>query len=191
MVVGKNIHVNVNKEYLPNSLIFFPSAKIRDQLLKDNPILADIQFKKHYPHTLLIIPTLRTPVAFLRIGSRDVLVDKSGIVLADADASSKELPHIIIPLSAVRIGETITDSRFVAALAFLAGTRDMVPIQTIIIENDSSLRARSSTMDILFPQDGSMSAILATLQTVLAGFRIKGTLPTIIDLRFNKPIVKF
>jgi hypothetical protein len=79
----------------------------------------------------------------------------------------------------------------VTALAFLNGTRDFLPIQTITIEDDSSLRAKSNTMDILFPQDGSMPAILATLQTLLSGFRIKGTLPTLIDLRFNKPMVKF
>jgi hypothetical protein len=191
VVVGNNIHVQVNQARLPKTLVMFPAAAIRGQLLKDNPILADIQFQKKYPHTLVIIPTLRTPVARLSIGTRDVLIDQSGIVLSDVDGSLPQLLHMSIPIPAVRIGETLTDARVVTALAFLNGTRDFLPIQTITIEDDSSLRAKSNTMDILFPQDGSMPAILATLQTLLSGFRIKGTLPTLIDLRFNKPMVKF
>jgi hypothetical protein len=112
-------------------------------------------------------------------------------VLEDSDTSIPDLPHLVIPLTAVRIGETINDPRVAAAIAFVKGTRDFLPVQTITIEDESSLRAKSNTMDILFPQDGSSATILATLQTLLAGFRIKGTLPTFIDLRFNKPIVKF
>lgn len=191
IVVGHNIQVKVDEARLPKTLLLFPSATLREQLLKDNPILADIQFQKKYPHTLVIVPTLRTAVVRLSLVSREVLVDESGIVLADADFTSAPLPRLVIPLTAVHIGEIIGDQRVVAGIVFVAGTRDILPIHTITAEDDSSLRAKSDKLDILFPQDRSMPATLATLQTLLSGFRIKGTLPTFIDLRFNKPIVKF
>jgi len=191
VVIGNNIQVQVDAARLPKTLLLFPSATLREQLLKDNPILADIQFQKKYPHTLVIVPTLRTAVVRLTLTTREVLVDESGIVLSDADTASPPLPRLIVPIPVARIGEVIEDQRVTAGISFIVGLRDILPIQSISVEDERSLRAKSGTLDIVFPQEGSTSAILATLQTLLTGFRIKGTLPTFIDLRFNKPIIKF
>lgn len=191
IVVGNNIQVKVDEAKLPKTLVFFPSAALREQLLKENPILADIQFQKKYPHTLMIVPMPRTAVVRLSLVSREVLVDESGIVLADADVTSAPLPRLVIPIAAVHIGEKIADPRVTAGISFITGIRDTLKIHTISVEDERSLRAESDKLDILFPQDGPIPVTLATLQTIFAGFRIKGTLPTFIDLRFNKPIVKF
>jgi hypothetical protein len=91
----------------------------------------------------------------------------------------------------VRIGEKITDPRVSAGISFITGMRDILSVSSISVEDERSLRAKCDKLDILFPQDGPIAPILATLQTLLSGFRIKGTLPTFIDLRFNKPIIKF
>jgi hypothetical protein len=191
VVVGNNIQVAVNEARLPKSLVLFPTEKFRAELLADNPTLADIQFQKKYPHTLVIVPTLRTALVRLQLTAREVLLDGSGVVLSDADASAPLLPLLVVPLTTVRIGETIRNPRVIAGISFITGIQQIVHIQTIIIEDELSLRAKSDTLDIIFPQDKPMSGTLATLQTLLSGFRIKGILPTFIDLRFNKPIIKF
>ncbi|MCX6792243.1 MAG: hypothetical protein NT149_04370 [Candidatus Gottesmanbacteria bacterium] len=191
VVVGNNIQVQVDGSRLPKTLLLFPAGKLRAQLLATNPILADIQFQKKYPHTLVIVPTLRSAVARLALVSREVLVDEGAIVLTDTDAASANLPRIVVPITVVRIGEKISDPRVTAGIAFITGMRDILPICSVSVEDEQSLRAKSDKLDILFPQRGSTAAILATLQTLLSGFRIKGTLPTFIDLRFNKPIIKF
>jgi hypothetical protein len=191
VVVGHNIQVEIHETRLPKTLLLFPADTIRRELLNDNPILADVRFQKKYPHTLVIVPTLRTAVARLSLTGREVLVDESGTVLSDADASSAPLPRLVVPMAAVRIGEIIGDPRVTAGISFITGIRDTLQIRSISVEDERSLRAKSDKLDILFPQDGSIPVTLATLQTLLAGFRIKGTLPTFIDLRFNKPIIKF
>jgi hypothetical protein len=191
IVVGNNIQVKVDEARLPKTLLLFPSAALREQLLKDNPTLSDLQFQKKYPHTLVIVPALRTAVVRLSLTGREVLVDESATVLGDADATSAPLPRLVIPLTAVHIGEKIADPRVTAGISFITGIRDTLQIRSISVEDERSLRAKSDKLDILFPQDGSTPSTLATLQTLLAGFRIKGTLPTFIDLRFSKPIVKF
>ena len=191
IVVGENIQVQVDESKLPRTLLLFPSGTIRAQLLADNPILTDIQFQKKYPHTLVIVPTLRSAVGRLVVLSREVLIDGSGIVLAEGDASSQNLPRLVIPVTGIRIGEKITDQRVAAALAFISGMRDIAPVTAVSVEDEASLRAKSDKLDILFPQAEETQALLATLQTLLSGFRIKGSLPTFIDLRFDKPIIKF
>jgi hypothetical protein len=191
VVVGNNIQVQVDETRMPKTLLLFPAERLRAQLLAANPILADIQFQKKYPHTLIIVPTLRSAVARLTAVSREVLVDANGIVLSDADSSSSNLPRLIVAIPVVRIGEIISDHRVTASIAFITGMQDILPIHSVSVEDDGSLRAKGDKLDILFPQDGATPTLLATLQTLLSGFRIKGTLPTFIDLRFNKPIIKF
>ncbi len=190
-VVGGAIDVQVDQKRLPRTLLFFPSDTLRTQLLRDNPILADIKFKKKLPHTLVIVPTLRSAFAGIVSGGREVTVDGQGIVLADVDPSTPVIPRLIIPVEGIRVGLTIRDPRVIQSLAFLQGTTDMFVIDEIILENGSSLRAKSQKLDILFTQDRDIKEIITTLQTLIVGFRIKGTLPTYIDLRFDKPIVRF
>lgn len=191
VVVGQNIQVRIDETKLPKTLLLFPSEDIRREILKDNPILEDIRFQKKYPHTLIVVPTLRGAAVRLVLPSREVLVDESGIVLADADPSSPVLPRLILDIPVVRIGETIRDLRVSSSLSFVGAVRDTVDIRMITQEDSASLRAKGDKLDILFPQEVDISARVATLQTLLAGFRIKGTLPTFIDLRFDKPVVKF
>ncbi len=191
VVIGENIQVQVDESKLPRTLFLFPSGTIRAQLLAANPILADIQFQKKYPHTLVIVPTLRAASVRLIAASREVSLDAGGIVLSDADASSQSLPRLVVPITTLRIGEKITDRRVAAAIAFIIGMRAIMPVRVVSVEDETSLRAKSDKLDILFPQEEPTSALLATLQTLLSGFRIKGTLPTFIDLRFDKPIIKF
>lgn len=190
-VVGGNIKVSVNEERLPRSLIFFPSDKLRKEILHDNPILADLRFEKSYPHTLVIIPTLRPAAALLITPSRQVLVDSRGIVLADADRRISGLPEIFVSITSLRIGQSVNDGRVTQSLTFLGGLPVSVVIETITITDDGVIRARTGKLDILFTQDSNITSVIATLQTLLAGFRIKGTLPTIIDLRFDKPVITF
>lgn len=190
-VMGGNIQVSVDEHKLPRTLLFFPSDKLRAEILINNPILADIRFEKWYPHTLAIIPTLRPALAELVTPTRKVFVDAQGIVLADADSSPGGLPRIIASISGLRIGQRVSDNRVWSSLAFVSGMQSTLQTETATISDDGAIRAHSGNLDILFTQDDDISHIITTLQTLLTGFRIKGTLPSVIDLRFDKPVITF
>jgi hypothetical protein len=190
-VVGDTIQVSVDEKKLPRTLLFFPADKIRAEILHDNPILADLRFEKQYPNTLVIVPTLRAKAALIITPTRRVFVDERGIVLTDADTSPLGLPQIAVNLSGLGIGKTIDDTRVRASLAFLSGIQATVPMETVTISDDGVITAHTGNLDILFTQHGDIPTILTTLQTLLTGFRIKGTLPSVIDLRFDKPVVTF
>lgn len=188
-VLGSNIQVIVDSKRLPNSLLFFPSARIRSELLAANPALVDIEFMKEYPHTLVIKPTLRTPAATLIGTDRSVLLSSDGIVLGDSSGSQAAAPVIRRTLSGIRTGQSAQDKAVLTVLVYISRTRDLLPIPEITIADDGSVRAHYPTLDILFTQNSDVRQVVATLQTLLAGFRIKGTLPASIDLRFDKPVI--
>lgn len=190
-VVGDHIRISIDQRRFPSTLLFFPSDEIRAELLERNPILADVRFEKRYPHTLVITPTLRSPVAVVATPSRTVLIDPRGYVLADADIIPAGLPRVIASISGIRIGQQLSDKGIGTSLSFAQNAKGFMNMETITIAGDGSITAHGGKLDILFTQNEDIQTILTTLQTLFTGFRIKGTLPTVIDLRFDKPIVKF
>jgi len=189
-IVSNTVMLQIDEKRISRNLLFFPSENMRQEILADNPLLADIRFEKRFPHTLRVVPILRTPLARLISDGRTVLVSSEGIVLADGD-SGMMLPTIILSLPFLRVGEDIEDARVTLALAAISTFPADIPIETMIYQEGSYFLARSPKLNIFIPQDRDISTTLATLQTLMAGFRIKGTLPAVVDLRFDKPIVKF
>jgi hypothetical protein len=188
-VVGQNVQVVIDNKKIPKNLLFFPSDLIRSEILHDNSLLGDIQFQKVFPHTLKIKPIIRTPFARLSADNRMVLIDHAGVVLQDGDNGS-ELSLIRVPLGPFRVGETIRDSKVQFALATLDATKTYLTVETITNTDGQTFLVKSAKTDIFITQDKPISETLATLQMLITGFRIKGTLPTVVDLRFDKPIVK-
>lgn len=190
-VTGASVTVEVDPKKLTKNLLFFPRDLVRSELLSDNPLLSDVVITKKYPHTLIFTLSVRTPVARLQIISRQLLVDGRGVVLGENSAATNLLPVIAIPIEVAQPGATIQDARIISALSFIQEIGSSLPLTQISAFDSTSLLAKIGNTDILFREDASMRETATTLQTIFSGFRIKGTLPTRIDLRFDKPIVTF
>jgi hypothetical protein len=187
-IANPSIEIMFDSKKITDNLLFFPSDKIRSQLLTANPQLSDLVLKKKFPNTLIFIPTLRTPVARLNMGKRVVFVDTDGIILSDATGES--YPYITIDVPQGAIGQKVADPRVLGSLQFLEYTSAYLPISEFDAYNTEAIRAKAQKVDILFTQNQDMKNVADTLQTLLAGFRIKGIMPTLIDLRFEKPIIQ-
>lgn len=190
-IEGNGMNVVVDERRIPKNLLLFPSEKIRIQILADNPLVEDIEFKKKLPHTLVIKGIARTPVARLVSGLSAVNLDKTGIILPSDDKSVSGLPLLLFANSTVKIGDRVNSKQILAGLSFITDAQTFMKINSIESYDSQSLLAKTPKADIFIPQSADMHAVAATLQTLLSGFRIKGTLPTKIDLRFEKPIVTY
>jgi hypothetical protein len=189
VVVGQNVQLVVDNKKIPKNLLFFPSERIRSEILHDNALLSDIQFQKVFPHTLQIKPIIRTPYARLLVNDRMVLIDRTGVVLQDGD-DGKTLPLITVSIDPFRVGETLRSVKVQFALSVLTAMDQYITVKTIMNAEGNDFLIKDGKTDIFITQDKPVSETLATLQMLIAGFRIKGTLPTVVDLRFDKPIVK-
>jgi hypothetical protein len=189
-VVGNSVSLQIDEKKIIKTLLFFPSDRFRAEILSDNTYLADVQFQKIYPHTLKIIPVTRAPSARLQVGGRIVLLDKLGYVLSDGDQGFM-LPLIVIDLPFFRVGEKLTSPRVQTALSIIEALRSDWDINSLTEVNESYFLVKTPKTDIFIAHNGELGEILTTLQTLLAGFRIKGTLPAVVDLRFDKPVIKF
>lgn len=189
-VIGDGIGIEINKELLHTNLLFIPIEQLRRQLLSEYVLLSDVEIQKKYPHTIRIVPRVRVPIVRLRTNAKIVLVDKDGWVIND-ETSPISVPTLEFDIGDVFTGMQVKDSRVLSSLAFLAYAPDDLPITRITALDNASLRVISDTIDIYIPQLSNMKKTGATLQTLRTGFRIKGKLPAVIDLRFDKPVVTF
>lgn len=189
-VQGPGIGLIVDQKKFPRNLLFFPTELVRSQLLSENPLLGDVEIRKKLPHTLVIAVKPRTPVARLQTNGRSVDVDKEGIVVSDSMPGTM-LPLIFFDIESVRVGQKIHNPQVSLALSAITAFETLIPIDSITELDSQSLQVKSGTLYMYITQQAHMSDIAATLQTLLEGFRIKGTLPTVIDLRFIKPVISF
>ena len=189
-VIGTGIRIEVNQNRLPKNLLFFPGDKLRQQILHDNPLIADVTFEKRFPHTLIIVVIPRTAVAVIRTPGGIMGLDRNGILLGEPNQTNT-LPELKFDLPRTMTGEKISDQKIIQSLAFIGLTQTFLPLTSIEASGSASLLARAKKTDIIIAQNANLTNTATTLQTLLAGFRIKGNLPASIDLRFDKPVVKF
>ena len=187
-VAGDNLKIIIDNTSFPKNLLFFPSERIAQQLKQSNPLVDTVSFKKKFPNTLIILVKQRKPFARLKTPSQQLLLGRSGVVIGD-DINNLALPELRFDIRIYHLGEIVSDTGIIAALKILSALPSDIPVDYLTPYDNSSIRARVANIDILFSQSNPIEAPVNTLQTLLAGFRIKGIMPARIDLRFDKPVI--
>lgn len=189
-IAGDGITVIVDEKKISKNLLFFPSDKMRADILKENQLLEDVVFRKKFPHTLVIQPVLRHPFAIVKTKDRIALVDSKGYVLEYGDLG-KKLP--ILNFSNVQLlkGEKIANEKVLFTILALSKLQPIDPGSSVSEPDSPSIEIVTEKYHLLLSKDVDLTQAIATLQTLIAGFRIKGTLPSVVDLRFDKPVVHF
>lgn len=188
-VAGDFVEVVVNEDRLPKNLLFFPTDKLRQDLLLDNPLLSTLEFKKKFPHTLVIIATRKSPIARITMGELIGLVDRDGYIVG-LDDETEQLPLISLDATSIAVGQKVDDPATRVALSLLASLPPEFKITKITRYDRLSIVAELPQTNIIVAQESDEASLSATLQTILTSFRIKGTMPTRIDLRYDKPVIE-
>jgi len=190
-IIGDGMIIEINERLISGNIIFFPSDKVKAEVLQNYPQLSDLIIKKKFPHTITIMPVLRKPFALLVTQKASYGIDKDGNVLG-LGVYDLTLPELRIDVPAVVVGMALKDQRVQSALRFLDRSASLVPVSSILVHDDRlSLRAISDKTEILFTQDQNIDGLMASLQTIITGVRIKGTMPKLIDVRFTKPVIQW
>jgi cell division septal protein FtsQ len=188
---GEGMNIQFNERLITGNIIFFPTEKVRQELLKEYPQLKDVIIKKKFPHTITIIPVLRRPFALLVTSKASYGIDEEGNVVS-IGLVDPLLPELRIDVPSARVGMAVEDPNVRRALDFLKRSSSVFHISGISTSDDGlSIRAISDKTEILFTQSQNIETLMATLQTIISGVRIKGTMPKIIDVRFTKPVIQW
>jgi len=189
-LVGSNLKIELNEQKFPSNLLFFPEDKIKRELLREYPLLSDVDFDRIFPFTLKLTIYSRVPQAKLVSGKRAFYIDEEGVIIGNAIDNS-QLPTIIIPDESIRIASRKTDELTTQSLRVVRLFSPIIAVESITATQSSNIQVKTNVTSIYITQKSDVIKIVDTLQTLLTGFRIKGTMPRIIDLRFTKPVVTY
>jgi len=188
VVDAPGMSITLDNSKMSYNLFFLPTDKLRAELMDRYTLLEDVRFEKRLPATLVIHLTKRAPAVLLLSGRTWYALDKNGNVV-DIGTNVPGLPVFRMEAGAFGLGSTVRDPNVAAALSFYTALAGKIPITEFTVAGDGSIRAVYGNTNIFIPQAGDQKAKADTLQIIIEGFRIKGTLPTVIDLRFDKTII--
>lgn len=185
-VTGMDAAITIDPALWPMNILIFPIESVEEVILKEYPQIKHITIEKQFPSTIFVHLVPRVPIARLTVNNRSVLVDQDGVIFAEWAGES--YPEITAQGVSLRIGRTIDDKKVMTSLAFLAQIAQDEDILSVFVE-DRMLRVtmKESTVFVSKDRDGGESA--RTLQSLIQGFRIKGSQPKTIDIRFDQPVV--
>lgn len=187
-VDGQGVEISFDKSKLGENLLFLQTDRLTKELLSQYPLLSGVEFEKRYPGTLIIHLIKRKPFVLLESRTIRYLLDADGYVLDNA-TGDEPLPALHFDAGLLSIGARVPDSRIRSSLTFLTSVPKTIQIRDLSEADSTSILATLEETRIFLPQSGDMRAKATTLQAIVEGFRIKGILPTVIDLRFTKPII--
>ncbi len=181
----KGLHIIEGK-----NLILLDNQSLIDFLLKNNPNINKIFINKSIPNNLIIQIIPRIPIAIVSNDRISMYVDEEGIYLTDL-SDLGPLPKIEIANIPI-YSDRKADWRVIKALLMLKYFENgYISIQKVVIDDNNNMYTFRLLNDIqvLVPYNADASKLAASLQIIISRFRIEGKTISLIDFRYDKPIV--
>lgn len=193
VIVVSEYSVIYGLELVNGQNIFFVNTdQIRQNLIKRNPGLSSVSIVKNYPSTLVVNLHFREPVALVLGSSVQLYIDRNGVFLP---FFKKNLILPTIDASNIAFAaDHKADWRIIKAIAFLEDiSKQGLFVERIFIDDETKMFLIYLTegSQVIAPYVSTTSKIAASLQAIIARFRIEGKFVKKIDFRFDKPVVTF
>ncbi len=186
----KTVYLDASREDLPDlsifqekqNWLFFEEKKITDNILKKYPDIKSVSVKKIFPNTILVKVEPRAPVAKLAIEGQTIFYDQEGkTVLLKSGINPDNFPWIDCP-----------DAKNLPGLKFITKLlRNNIKIDQLTCKDENTYALYITGTDFILSSSAETDKSLASLQFLIKQFRIDGRQPKSVDLRFDKPVLKF
>lgn len=200
-------------DLLGQNYFFINSKKIEENIKKKFFCIKSLQLSKQLPDKVLIQVFLRQPFALL-VNLKDkeaslsallenistpsaeqvenyYVVDNEGVVFSKNEVDSN-IPRIYINDPKISLGENLRADLTVGPLKILEKVQTFgTEIGESWIRDDLFVVNRNSKPKIIFSLNGNVDVQIASLQLILQKAKIDESKLEFIDLRFDKPVVRF
>ncbi len=199
------------------NIFIINSADIEKKIKEKYLCVRDIKLLKKLPDRIQIIVSGRAPVAALislgleetsqsaildirfmatastiPINSTQLLVDSEGVIYSQTSENSN-IPKIYFWASNLKLGKKLEDNIIKKSLTILDKLKEFrVTVKDAKIISQKNLVVETKENLVLgFLLTGNIDIQLASLQLILEEAKIKDVKMESIDLRFEKPVVKY
>ncbi len=164
--------------------------------IERNPNIKRAQVERSLPNKVLLKVIERRPVAFLRGGKQDYLIDEEGVVLPMRIQAAGALPVITgADVQEENVGQVLPKEQIQNALRFLEASLEVdlpfdMEVQKIDISENHSLAITTRTGLKILLGDGNYIQKLDRLIRVVQHLQRSGRWAEVIDLRFKDVVVQ-
>lgn len=192
----KNIILNGTSSFIGDNLIFFDTEEAQKQLINENSSLKDIKIDKIYPNKLKIKFKLSEPIALLKVSAGYFALSDEARIIAKRRNLDLNLPLLTyyqqFDFMSFNIGDKIDYQDIRYALKILRITLNLgINPDTIDIKDINMIASKIGEKEILFSSEKDLDQEEKEFETIIRSFKIQGKNFKLLDLRFDKPIVKF
>lgn len=176
---------------IDSPLILLDTNELVEEVKSISPWIKNVHAIKKYPWTLVIKVTERTPVATFTKDEVQYLISEDGMVLPIRGGNNL-VPAVKLDCVVDQSpGQLIDKSQIFTGLAVIKSlTQNQdVMIESLLCVNDDRYQITTSKTIIEYGRQNDSETIVSSLQVLFRQFRIEGTWPKRVDLRFDKPLL--
>lgn len=174
------------------STLIFKSDEMKVKLKKADPSIAEVNIETNLPNSLQVNIKSRDPQAFISFSDsqKGFVIDRQGYIFATAMKKNPSIPIIIVENQLdLSIGERIENPTLLGAVSLTQTLQEQLILFKKMIVSDNKLEVLlSDQIEVLFSPEQDFVKQVTSLQQILAQATI-GEEPTLIDVRFQKPVV--
>jgi hypothetical protein len=174
------------------SMLFLSEDYQSTALPKRYPMLHDVTIKRQFPDTVLVDYQQRLPTCRVVTSEGVFLVDHDGLLFAKID------PALVTPLPTVtvEVGKTHAVGQIVSARGLLLALNLVENLRGPAFQQ---LSLHDGQLDVHFAQpplvmisdDKDPKMVVAQLRTLLATFVQDKKTPSEVDMRFDRPVLRY
>ncbi len=183
----------LNKFYEQN-LFLLSAQRVRDEMKQDFQNRS-VSVQKVFPKELVVILDKRKPLVALKKESLEdavFLMDRDGVVMSVVRKSS--LPTLILWKDAdLVVGEMVEEEIWQAAeLLFITNRTQQAEEGEYRNQKDNFFSTLlPNGVKVYYPLGRDPEVLVGALQLILTRSRIDGKTPTLIDLQYSNPVLRY
>lgn len=184
-------------EFKKSNILFLETEKIKDNLIKKNPDFKKVSVEKKYPDTLLINIVLDKPLAVLRVDLGYFYLNGAGKIFKKTrKLTDKNLTEINfyqkLNFKIYSPGDFLNFREIKSGLFILEKMDELnIGITNLDINSNGVLLFSLKDKKFFFNSEKDIEVQWHQFKEIYREFEIKNLKYKEIDLRFDKPVVRF
>lgn len=178
------------------NIILLSKADLKTRLERSNPALKKIEISKKYPRSLDIYVESDSPTAAVAADRGYLILNSEGKIITKTEKKPDDLVEILyyqkLNRALFETGDRLEYEDLLQALAIFKKITDIgLNPDTIDINGVDMIAFKQDKRRIIFSSEKSIERQYHEMEIIIKEFKVQGKEFRELDLRFDRPVVKF
>lgn len=196
LIAENKINLIGLNNYMNQNILFINEKKLTADLLRKNSNIKIILVQKVFPDKIKIYYKNIEPIAQFKINEGYLVLSSEGQIVKKTKSIDRTLTQINYyqqyDYGLFHPGEKLEFKDIVYAIGFIKSSLDLgLKPDTLDIKDINMITSNINGKMIIFSAEKDLTTITNEFTAIMKKFKIEGRDFKVLDLRFDKPIVKF